>query len=637
MICLTRMFLPTILALQGLSEFRLENLDLKSFTQEWGDPQKNRSVEQKPLTIGGQRFQNGVGTHASSECTVRLNKQGVRFRAMVGVDDETDGKGSVRFIVTLDNKKVFDSGRMNGKDKAKAVNVDLKGGTLLTLEVEDAGDGINYDHADWADAVISYSGRTPQAEIVSSNQPDPILAPIDRVKTSLNGAKVIGTTPGKEFVFRVAATGKAPLKVTMGKLPEGLYFDAKRRVISGRVAKAGTYKVRVNASGPGGSASEQLTIVAGKNKLAMTPPMGWNSWNVWGLAVDTDKVRAAADAFVKLGLADVGYTFVNIDDGWEKARADNGEITTNDRFQNMKALCGYVHSLGLKMGIYSSPGPQTCGGYEGSWQHEVQDANSYAQWGVDYLKYDWCSYGNIAPNPDLKALKLPYTKMKNALEASERDIVFSLCQYGMGDVHKWGKEVGGNVWRTTGDITDSWSSMAGIGFDHSRRSPFAGPGGWNDPDMLVVGWLGWGPNIRPTRLTKHEQVTHITLWAMLAAPLLLGCDLTRIDDFTTRLICNPEVIAVDQDQLGKAAVRVWQDGKLEAWVRPLDDGSSALAIFNRGKAPVTREFKFSQLGVTGTFQRPRTVRDLWQRKDLGRMNAIKTLVPAHGAVLYKIK
>ncbi|MEI7987244.1 MAG: NPCBM/NEW2 domain-containing protein [Armatimonadota bacterium] len=634
------MFLTSFLAFQSLAEVRLESLNLKSFVQDWGQAQANKSVDAHPIKIGGRTFEYGVGTHAASECTIQLHKSAVSFHAFVGVDDETDRKGSVQFLVLVDDKKVFDSGVMKGGSAAKEVNVDLKGASILELVVEDGGDDINYDHADWADAKISYdsNGKMPLAQAVNIVQPDPVLAPIDHVKTRINGAKVIGTTPGKEFLFRVAVTGKAPLKVTTSQLPGGLFFDPERRVISGRVAKAGVYKVRIDASGPGGSSSEELRIVAGKDKLALTPPMGWNSWNVWGLAVDTDKVRAAADAFEKLGLADNGYTFVNMDDGWEKDRAPNGDITTNERFTDMKGLCDYVHSKGLKVGIYSSPGPQTCGGYMGSYKHEEADAASYAKWGIDYLKYDWCSYGSIVPNPDLAGLKLPYTKMHNALEASSRDIVYSLCQYGMGDVFKWGHTTGGNLWRTTGDITDSWSSMAGIGFDHSRRSPFAGPGGWNDPDMLVVGWLGWGPRVRPTNLTKHEQVTHITLWSMLAAPLLLGCDLTRIDDFTQRLICNPEVVSIDQDSLGKAAVRIWESGKLEIWSRPLDDGSSAIAIFNRGHSPVKRSFGMSDMGIKGILAGKKGFRDLWLRKDLGRMAGLANVtVPAHGALLYKVK
>ena len=629
------MFLPIILAAQGLNEFRLESLDLKSFSQDYGEAHKNRSIDRNPLRIGGVTYEHGVGTHAVSECTVQLHKDSASFHAMVGVDDETDGRGSVRFIVTVDDKKVFDSGVMKGKDKAKPVDVSLTGASFLTLTVEDGGDGIDYDHADWADAVISYKGQAPKADVVTDNQPEPKLAAIDNVHTSLNGAKVIGTTPGKPFVFRVPVTGQAPLNFHTGKLPQGLFFDAEHRVISGRVEKAGTYNVRIDASGPGGSARESLKILAGNDKLALTPPMGWNSWNVWGLAVDTDKVRAAADAFVKLGLADHGFTFVNVDDGWEKGRADNGEITTNERFQDMKGLCDYIHGLGLKMGIYSSPGPKTCGGYEGSYNHEIQDAQSYAKWGIDYLKYDWCSYGGIEPHPDLAGLEKPYILMRKALNDSDRDIVFSLCQYGMGDVFKWGRSIGGNVWRTTGDINDSWSSMSGIGFDHSRRSPSAGPSGWNDPDMLVVGWLGWGPNVRPTKLTKHEQVTHITLWSMLAAPLLLGCDLTRIDDFTQRLICNSDVISVDQDSLGKAAIRTWQDGKVEAWARPLDDGSHAVAVFNRGRLPVMKELTWSNFGLASG--QAKSVRNLWERKDLGKLKTLKVTIPAHGALLYKVR
>ena len=617
----------------------MESLNLKSFTQDWGQARKDKSVDGNPIKIGGAMFEHGVGTHANSECTIQLNKTAVSFRAMVGVDDEKAPQGTVRFIVLVDDKKMFDSGVMKGGNKAKVVNVDLTKASVLELVVEDGGDGIDSDHADWAEAVITYQQGTkaPTAQSVAADQPDPILAPVDKVNTKLNGAKVIGTTPGKEFVFRVPVTGKAPLTVRTGKLPEGLVFDAERRVISGRVAKAGIYNVRIDARGPGGSATETLRIEAGHDKLARTPPMGWNSWNVWGLAVDTDKVRAAADAFVNLGLADNGFTFVNMDDGWEKGRASDGSITTNERFTDMKGLCDYVHSKGLKVGIYSSPGPQTCGGYEGSYKHEESDAQSYAKWGIDYLKYDWCSYGGIVPRPDLDGLKAPYIKMHNALEASSRDITFSLCQYGMGDVYKWGHTTGGNLWRTTGDINDSWSSMSGIGFDHSKRSPFASPGSWNDPDMLVVGWLGWGPRVRPTNLTKHEQVTHITLWSMLAAPLLLGCDLTRIDDFTQRLICNPEVIAIDQDSLGKAAVKVWEQGKVEVWSRPLDDGSTAVALFNRGHGPVTRTFSLGEMGMKSVLAGRKSFRDLWLRKDLGRTSSLNVTVPAHGALLYKVK
>ena len=628
------------LAIQTGYTYRLESLELKSFVQGWGSARSNRSVDGNPLKIGGQSFANGVGTHAESEVSIRLDRKAVRFQAKVGIDAEVKDLGSVEFVVLLDDKVVWRSGVMRGGQAPKAVDLDTSRANTITLSVEDGGDGINYDHADWADAVFLMlpNAPAPIADKLDANVPDPVLAEVAGDKTEFHGPKVVGTTPGRDFIFRIPVTGKQPVQVKVSGLPKGLVYDERRRIIVGKVEKGGEYKVNLKASGPGGSDSRQMKIVAGSDKLALTPPMGWNSWNVWGLAVDTNKARAAADAFVKLGLADSGYQFVNIDDGWEQNRAANGEIQTNDRFRDMKAFTDYCHSLGLKAGLYSSPGPTTCGGYLGSYQHEIQDAQSYAKWGFDYLKYDWCSYGEIAPTPDLTAMKLPYSKMKSALEASGRDIVFSLCQYGMGDVFQWGREVGGNLWRTTGDITDSWSSMSSIGFDHSRRSPFVKPGGWNDPDMLVVGYVGWGPNVRPTSLTKHEQLTHITLWSMLAAPLLLGCDLTRLDDFTRRLICNHDMIEVDQDPVGRAATRVWQSGKIEAWSRPLEDGSYAVAVFNRGLRAANYDLGWKEFGIPSRFGKfDREVKNIWERKDLGRLKGLKGTVQAHGAVFFRVK
>ncbi len=243
-------------------------------------------------------------------------------------------------------------------------------------------------------------------------------------------------------------------------------------------------------------------------------------------------------SFVNEGLRDHGWTYINIDDGWnmhkdaEPKRDSLGRILPNEKFPDMKALGDAIHSLGLKMGIYSSPGPYTCGQYTGSYQFEQKDAHSYASWGVDYLKYDWCSYDQIARDTSLAERQKPYLVMKEALNQVNRDIVYSLCQYGMSKVWRWGAEVGGNLWRTTGDITDTWESLKEIGFSQIENQPFAGPGHWNDPDMLVVGWVGWGPNLHPTKLTPDEQYTHISLWCLLSAPLLLGCDLQQLDPFT---------------------------------------------------------------------------------------------------------
>jgi len=322
----------------------------------------------------------------------------------------------------------------------------------------------------------------------------------------------------------------------------------------------------------------------------------------------------------------------------------------------MKGMADYIHSLGLKAGLYSSPGPWTCGGCAGSFDHEWQDATTYAKWGFDYLKYDWCSYkpemekvrGNSTNYPiaakswggfmpsrtDEAELIKPYELMHQALAAQPRDIVFSLCQYGMGDVWKWGGNFG-NCWRTTGDITDTWRSLSGIGFRQDKAAPYAKPGNWNDPDMLIVGQVGWG-NLHPTRLTPDEQYTHISLWCLLSAPLLIGCDMEKLDDFTLNLLSNDEVLAVDQDALGHEATCVLTIGNVRVYAKPLEDGSHAVGFFNLGTAPANLDFdQFAALSVAGH----QTVRDLWRQKDVTQINTVgdklPLTVPAHGVVLYK--
>jgi hypothetical protein len=376
--------------------------------------------------------------------------------------------------------------------------------------------------------------------------------------------------------------------------------------------------------------------------------MGWNSWNCWGLSVDDAKVRAAAEAFISTGLADHGWSYINIDDGWEAPqRNENGEIPANEKFPDMKTLCDAVHDLGLKIGIYSSPGELTCGGYLGSYGHEEQDARTWAAWGIDYLKYDWCSYGKIAKNDSLPELQKPYLLMREMLDRANRDIVYSLCQYGMGNVWEWGGETGGNLWRTTGDITDTWQSMSSIGFSQDVCSPFAGPGRWNDPDMLVVGKVGWGPNLHPTKLTPDEQYTHISLWCLLSAPLLIGCDLSQMDPFTLSLLTNDEVLAVNQDPLGVQARKVKTGEGFQVWAKPMADGSLAVGLFHTGLDSPVDAFNWGDgikekaitvnwqdLGISGQ----KMVRDLWRQKDIGEMaGAFSANVPYHGAVLVQLR
>ena len=450
---------------------------------------------------------------------------------------------------------------------------------------------------------------------------------------AIHGPRITGCTPGRPLVFLIPATGEGPLSFSATNLPAGLTLDPKTGIISGSLKAAGTATIELTVENARGKSSRTLTIVGGQHKLALTPPLGWNSWNCWAGAVSDANVRAAADAMVASGLAAHGFQYVNIDDCWEGKRDAKGEIETNAKFPDMKALADYVHAKGLRLGIYSSPGPKTCAGFEASYQHERQDAETYARWGVDYLKYDWCSYGQIAPKPDRAALQKPYRVMHEALDQCPRDIVFSLCQYGMGNVWEWGAEVGGNCWRTTGDIEDNWNSMASIGFGQNGHEKFAGPGHWNDPDMLVVGQVGWGGSQHPTKLTPDEQITHITLWSLLSSPLLIGCNMAHLDDFTLALLCNDEVLEVNQDALGKPAGRIAHAGDGLVWARPLADGSMAAGLFNHGPAPVQVKVPWSELKLDG----PQQVRDLWRHRDLGRVDeAFAVTVPSHGSVLVKV-
>jgi alpha-galactosidase len=472
-----------------------------------------------------------------------------------------------------------------------------------------------------------------------------MLTPASGPEPRIHGAKVFGVRPGAPFLFTVAATGERPMTFAAQGLPFGLHLDAQTGAVTGTISEPGEFAVSLSARNATGTTQRPWRIVCGA-RIGLTPAMGWNSWNCFASAVTAEKIKAAADAMVSSGLSNHGFTYINIDDFWQvkegsqdpslqgPPRDPQGRILPNPRFPDMKGLSGYIHGKGLKAGIYSTPGPRTCGGCTGSWQHEELDAAQYGAWGFDYLKYDWCSYGSVENNDtSLPALQKPYQVMRAALDKVPRDIIFSFCQYGMGEVWRWARETGGNSARTTGDIRDNWPSMSGIGFNQAGEERYAGPGYFNDPDMLVVGKVGWGPELHATHLSPDEQYTHVSLWCLLSAPLLIGCDMTQLDDFTLNLLTNDEVLDLDQDVLGRQATRVWQEGPLQVWVKPLEDGSRAVGLFNCGElaAPITASW--AKLGLTGK----QTVRDLWRQQDLGGCEtAFTATVPSHGVMLVKI-
>jgi alpha-galactosidase len=553
-------------------------------------------------------------------------------------------------------------------------------------------------------AAIAASSLTPatRAQTPAADTSSFIRTPPAPHTPRINGPRVYGERPGRPFLYHVPVTGDRPMRITAKNLPAGLKLDAASGNISGRVATAGKYAVDFTATNALGKNSRTLTFTIGP-AICLTPPMGWNSWNYFGGNIDETKIRGAADAMVQTGLIDHGWTYINMDDRWEGARDAQGRITGSAGFPDMKGMADYIHGLGLKVGLYSSPGPFTCAGAPGSYQHEDQDARTYADWGMDYLKYDWCSYqeneimaraegfsqaspmdadaimvlakkqyaGAVAwreagslPDAERQATrqpleaadhelnaqleklydhvpyprhgeintetdKAPYRVMRAALDKVDRDIVFSFCQYGMGDVQTWGAEIGGNTWRVTGDIGPTWPSIQEHGFElRGDLAKWANPGHWNDPDMLEVG---------NGALTPDENYTHMTQWCMLAAPLLIGTDLPKMSPFIISLFSNDEVLAVNQDALGKQGTLLKRDAaaKTEVWTKPLEEESMAVALYNRGDKPADVSVAASELPVFGP--NSAFVRDLWRQRDLGRMGPTLTvLVAPHGAELYRI-
>ena len=485
-----------------------------------------------------------------------------------------------------------------------------------------------------------------------------ILTPKPGPAPRINGPKVYGVRPGSPFLYRIPCTGERPLLFRAGDLPEGLTLDSQSGIITGKITKPGTYHATLFVRNAFGKAAREFRIEAG-NTLALTPPMGWNSWYIHYNRVTDAFMRQAADQMIASDMADYGYQYVNIDDCWMKKkndppfRAGDGAILPNYNFPDMKGLADYIHGKGLKAGLYTSPGEWTCGGYVGAYQHEAQDARTFAGWGFDFLKYDWCSYNQNFRGGDprltnsvslreakgLAGYKFPYELMWGELQKQNRDIVFNLCQYGIGDVWKWGGTVG-NCWRTTGDLgLASGAALPGfynIAFKNASHFEYARPGAWNDPDYILIGWVGdahgYGVG-KKTTLTPDEQYSYMSLWSLMAAPLIFSGDMARLDDFTLNVLCNTEVIEVDQDPLGKQAKILRQTSDEFVLVKELEDGSKAVGLFNLASLPRKVSVTWNDLGVSG---KPH-VRDLWRQKEIGAFDRMFEIeVPAHGVMLVRL-
>lgn len=642
----------------------LDELDLSKAVTGWKDSQSKKSIDGNVLTINGTTYDRGVGTHAPGTIVVQLNKGTQRFQAFVGIDDEiSHEEASVQFIVVGDRKILWESETLTATNNPVAIDLDVSNITELRLISNEINHNKRNDHADWADAKFMVSSTTPKIIAIPVQAPY-ILTPKPGPKPRITGPKIFGVRPNSPFLFTVTATGDRPITFSANNLPAGLKLDTNNGQITGKLTKEGSYDVTFTASNKKGVSTRAFRIKVG-DTICLTPPLGWNSWNCWAREVTDEKVRASAKSMIDSGLVNHGWSYINIDDcwmrklntknqdnvdyskqGWEKgmvsddperggiSRDDKGNLLPNSLFPDMESLTEYIHGLGLKAGIYIGPGPWTCQHYVASLHYEEQDAQQFADWGFDYLKYDWCGYNKVS-GKTLPELKKPYAIMRDALNKSTRDIVYSICQYGWGDVYEWGEEMNGNCWRTTGDIVDTWESLYDIGFrSQAVCSEYAKPGHWNDPDMLIVGNVGWGPKLHPTRLTPDEQYTHISLWSLLASPLLIGCDLTTLDDFTLSLLTNDEVLDVNQDPLGYQARRIIETDDQQVWVKKMDDGSLAVGLFNMNNL-VDQDItiKWSDLGIKGKH----VVRDLWRQEDVKTSSKKFTAtVPSHGVMLIKI-
>lgn len=638
-----------------------------------------KSVDGHALTVSSNVYARGFGTRPESAVLFRADGKVESFDALVAIDDDAKdagsgrsyGKPTAQFRVWADGKIAWNSGNVKLGQKPVEAHVSLVGAREIVLETTGGGDWTAYDAAnvDWLDARFTCADG---AKIEPVNDPAlsaqlGILTPPAKAEPSINGADIWGVRPGHPVIFRVATSGERPIKFSAKGLPEGVTLDEKG-VLRGIAPKAGDYDIEVTAENAKGKATRTIRLAVG-DTIALTPPMGWNSWNTLCYRLTQEKAMAAAKAMDESGLADHGWAYVNLDDWWEMnnsgiprvemrkkdyggredvigpARDENGNINPNRSFPDMKGMTDYIHSLGLKAGLYSSPGPLTCGKCEGSYGHELQDAESWAEWGFDYVKYDWCSYGEIfnketASLPEdqrIEAFAKPYRVMNECLKKQNRDILYSFCQYGMGKAETWARDAGANCWRSWGDLKDAWHWMelaleGRIGAGNYWK--YNGPGCWADPDMMIVGQQYSFGSDHPTFLTPNEQYTHVSLWAMVGSPLLIGCDLTTMDDFTKSLLINDEVIAVSQDRLGKTAKRIRHADAESVWARPLSNGFTAVALVNR--YPFAREIKvtFAELGLDGQCW----VKDLWRQKCEGKHSGFYfATVPAHATKLVKMR
>ena len=650
-------FVFSVFAQQSRTVY-LDDLTIQSFSEGLPGVTAKSCAGGDSIRLKGKAYQRGVGVHSTSVLTFQLNGKGLSFSAITGVDDIATPGMVYKMYAIGDEKILFESNPMKMGDAPQMVNVNLKDVKrfgLLVMVKEERG---SKTYSNWANAVITMKDSS-LPETVPNDKDRYILTPAPSKQPKITTPNVFGATPGNPFLFTVTATGERPIKFSANTLPAGLSIDATTGIITGKVSQRGTYKVSLSATNSLGSNVKMLNIKIG-DTIALTPPIGWNGWNSWARNIDQDKVMSSAKAMVSKGLSNHGWSYINIDDAWQGYRGGKyNAIQPNNKFPSFIPMIEFIHSLGLKVGVYSTPWITSYAGYVGGssnfengaypdsvknnkrsfryigkYRFEENDAKQMADWGIDFLKYDW-------------RIEVPSTaRMGDALKKSGRDIIYSISNSApFSNVKDWVKLT--NMYRTGPDIRDSWLGLYTCAFTLDNWGPYGGPGHWNDPDMMILGNVSTGTDIHPTRLTPDEQYSHVSLFSLLAAPLMIGCPIEQLDDFTVNLLSNDEVIEIDQDPLGKSGRLIADENGVQIWAKPLEDGSLAVGLFNTAnfeKTPQSyfhwgteKENKFTlafeKLGLKGNWR----VRDVWRQKDLGVFaNQFSTSIRHHGVVMVRL-
>ena len=642
---------------QGTNQIWLDDLDIPAFSDGIPGVSTKASASGEPIQLGGVKYSRGLGISQIGLMVFQLDGNATQFSAIVGADDNANKATETNIFILGDKKILFESGPMKVGDVPKKININLTGVKRFGILVKTEASSQKF-YSDIANAQFTMlENKMPQP--IANDGERYILTPAVAKTPRINSPKIFGAKPGNPFLFTVVATGESPISYSVDHLPNGLTIDSKTGIITGVLNKKGTYLVTMKANNNFGAAQKQLTIKIG-DTISLTPPIGWNGWNSWARLIDREKVIASANAMVNMGLSKHGWTYINIDDGWQGYRtANNYALQPNKKFPDFKGMIDEIHSKGLKLGLYSTPWITSYAGfgggssnfedgalpdsiinnkrsfrYTGKYRFEKQDAIQMAQWGVDYLKYDW--------RIELGSAE----RMSEALKKSGRDIIYSLSNSApFSQVKDWARI--SEAWRTGPDIRDSWLSLYVSAFTLDKWGPYGGPGHWNDPDMMILGNVTTGAKLHPTRLTPNEQYSHVSLFSLLAGPILIGCPIEQLDAFTLNLLSNDEVIEVNQDPLGKSARLVLEEQGVQIWLKQLEDGAYAVGIFNTadfGKTPASYfrwedeeaanyTLDFNKLKLKGLFN----VRNVWTQKEVAaNAKSFKATVPHHGVVLLKL-